>query len=255
MPEWNARQYLKFGAERTRPASDLIARIPAEQPHKILDIGCGPGNSTNALAQRYPDADILGVDSSPVMIEAAAAACPACRFALCDAENELPKLKGGFDIVFSNACIQWVPDHPRVLREAMALLNPGGVLAVQTPHNGREPIHRIIQQVVEESWPDLPRRIFYNLTPEAYYDLLSPISASVTLWETTYFHILHAHEDIMEWYRGTGLRPYLEQLAEKERPVFEREIFERVKHAYPCQADGDILFRFPRLFFLAVRSS
>ena len=128
MSSWDAAQYLKFGAQRTQPSRDLAARIPLEQPRKIIDIGCGPGNSTEVLRQRFPQADILGVDSSPEMIRAAAQAHPEMRFQLCDAGTELGTLDRDFDVVFSNACIQWIPNHPKLLREMMQLLRPGGIL-------------------------------------------------------------------------------------------------------------------------------
>jgi len=253
MAQWNAKQYLKYADERTQPAIDLAARIPVEAPKRIVDIGCGPGNSTAVLARRFPDAHILGIDNSPEMIEAARAAHPGLEFAICDAATELETLDSDFDVVFSNACIQWVPDHPVLLSHMLALLRPGGALAIQTPHNFDEPIHRIIK-VVSGDWlsGDNPR-IFHTLTPGEYYDLLVPIASSFCMWQTTYFHVMRSHEDIMEWYRGTGLRPYLALLPEADRPAFEREIFERVVAAYPQQKNGDILFRFPRLFLLATR--
>ena len=135
MSSWDAAQYLKFGAQRTQPSRDLAARIPLEQPRKIIDIGCGPGNSTEVLRQRFPQADILGVDSSPEMIRAAAQAHPEMRFQLCDAGTELGTLDRDFDVVFSNACIQWIPNHPKLLREMMQLLRPGGILARSTRKN------------------------------------------------------------------------------------------------------------------------
>ncbi|WP_337512819.1 methyltransferase domain-containing protein [Ruminococcus sp.] len=175
MSSWDAAQYLKFGAQRTQPSRDLAARIPLEQPRKIIDIGCGPGNSTEVLRQRFPQADILGVDSSPEMIRAAAQAHPEMRFQLCDAGTELGTLDRDFDVVFSNACIQWIPNHPKLLREMMQLLRPGGILAVQIPINQKEPIHQIIQALAAgEKWKaHFPSpRIFYQLTVSEYYDLL-----------------------------------------------------------------------------------
>ena len=155
--------------------------------------------------------------------------------------------------MFSNACIQWIPDHPALLRRMMALLRPGGVLAIQTPMNYEEPIHRIVQEVSAQ-WPGAAgRRIFYNLTPGQYYDLLTECAGSFRIWLTTYYHTMRSHEAILEWYRGTGLRPYLDALPAAERTGFERCVFERVQAAYPPQKNGDILFRFPRFFMLAIR--
>lgn len=256
MQDWDAKQYLRFNKERTRPAQDLLSRIPNENPRKVADIGCGPGNSTRKLADRYPRADVLGVDSSPEMVRAAKEANPSLAFRLCDAEKELPALGNDFDVVFSNACIQWVPNHARLLPEMMGMLKTGGTLAVQTPMNYEEPIHRIIQAVSSsERWR--PRftnaRFFYNLQPEEYYDLLASLTSDFSIWTTTYFHIMHTHNDIMEWYKGTGLRPYLNALKEPERSEFEREIASEVQRAYAPRPDGSIIFRFPRLFFTAFK--
>lgn len=253
MPEWNADQYLKFGSERTQPAVDLANRIPLDDPARIVDIGCGPGNSTSVLARRFPRAHILGVDSSNDMIAAARQTYPQLEFQHCDASRDLPALGTGFDVVFSNACIQWVPDHPTLLWRMLALLRPGGALAIQTPMNYDEPIHRIIQEVSGKWLGARNPRIFHNLTPGEYYDLLSECASHFSLWHTTYYHVMKSHEAILEWYRGTGLRPYLEALPEQARPPFEADIRERIREAYPAQRNGNILFRFPRFFILAVR--
>lgn len=253
MAKWNAEQYLKYAGERTQPAIDLATRIPVEAPERVVDIGCGPGNSTEVLARRFPDAHILGVDNSPEMIEAAREAHPQLEFALCDATTGLEALGTGFDVAFSNACIQWVPDHPALLRRMLALLRPGGTLAIQIPYNFEEPIHRIIAEVSRIWLAGQNPRIFYTLAAGDYYDLLAECASSFSIWQTTYYHVMRSHEDILEWYRGTGLRPYLALLAEADRPAFEQDILTRVRAAYPRQRNGDILFRFPRLFMLATR--
>lgn len=257
MPEWDSAQYLKFADERTQPAVDLANRIRKSGALKVADVGCGPGNSTGVLARRFPAASILGIDSSPEMIRAAKEKYPRLSFRLCDAGKELLSLgQNEYDIVFSNACIQWIPDHRKLLANMVALLKRGGVLAVQMPMNYEEPIHRIIGEVSRsETWSArLPnKRIFYHLTQGEYFDLLSDLASDVTLWQTTYFHRMHSHADIMEWYRGTGLRPYLEALPETERADFEKEISAKLPEAYPKQQNGEILFRFPRFFFLAVK--
>ena len=254
MPSWDSRQYLKFQAERTQPAIDLAARIPLDCPERVLDAGCGPGNSTEVLHRRYPDTAILGIDSSEDMVEAAAKAHSGLEFRLMDAGGELSGL-GAFDVVFSNACLQWIPDHPRLLKRLAGLLRPGGALAVQVPMNQQEPIHRIISETVAgEKWSRyFPEpRVFYTLSPSEYYDLLSVEFSAVTLWETTYYHILPSKEAVLEWYRGTGLRPYLELLPDGLQAEFEADIFRGIALAYPEQGDGKVLFRFPRFFFLAI---
>lgn len=254
MTDWNSSLYLKFRNERTQPAIDLAARIQLEDPHKIVDIGCGPGNSTYVLRQRFPQARILGVDSSPNMIAAARKDFPDMAFEICDASRDLAKLGGDFDVVFSNACIQWIPDHPALLRNLMDLLKAGGVLAVQTPMNHQEPIHQIIgRATASEKWKmHFPaRRIFFNLSPAEYFDLLAEITADFCLWETTYYHRLGSQQDILNWYRSTGLKPYLEQLPDPLKAEFEQDIQAEVERAYPLQQNGQVIFRFPRFFFIA----
>mgnify|MGYP002538544036 FL=1 len=256
MPDWDSAQYLKFGSQRTQPARDLAARLPAGNPREVLDVGCGPGNSTEVLAKRYPGARILGIDSSPEMVAAASHSHPDLEFRLCDAGRQLAQLDRQFDVVFSNACIQWIPDHPMLLRNLLGLLKKDGVLAVQVPMNHQEPVHRVIGEITaRERWNKRigKARIFHQLTPEGYFDLLAKLSPVFDIWQTTYFHRMRSHEDILEWYRGTGLRPYLAQLSDEERPDFEREILTELRRTYPKQENGEIIFRFPRLFFIAGR--
>lgn len=254
MVDWNAEQYLKFKNERTQPAIDLVNRINLVNPRKILDIGCGPGNSTEVLYHRYPGAYILGVDISEEMIETAKRKYPHLAFQICDAGKDLAQLDRDFDIVFSNACIQWVPDHRNLLKNMLSLLNENGVLAVQIPMHYHEPIHKIIDELVSsEKWrPYFPEpRIFYTLSQSEYYDLLSEIAGDFVIWETVYYHMMKSHGDILEWYRGSGLRPYLQGLPEHRRNEFENELMEALVQRYPEQKDGNIIFRFPRFFFIA----
>ena len=256
MGSWNAGDYLKFGTERTQPAVDLAGRIGLLSPASVLDVGCGPGNSTQVLQARFPEAEIIGIDSSEEMLQAARENLPGLEFLRCDVSCELSALNRRFDVVFSNACIQWVPDHPALLKNLMGLLNPGGVLAVQTPMNYEEPIHQIIGRTAQsERWREKIKesRIFYNLRQEEYFDLLSELSSRFDLWQTTYFHRMQSHEAILDWYRSTGLRPYLEALQGEDRTEFEKEIFQQVKAAYPIQKNGEIIFRFPRFFFMAFK--
>jgi len=255
MVQWNAVQYLKFQNERTQPAWDLAQRIRETQPANVLDLGCGPGNSTRVLADVFPKAAILGLDSSPAMIKAAAANHPDLVFKQGDAARDLPSLGQTFDVVFSNACLQWVPNHAKLLPELLGLLRPGGLLAVQIPMNQDEPIHRIIAELVASpSWREaFPQpRVFYTLTPSEYFDLLAVHAADFSVWQTTYFHRLRSHQDILEWYRGTGLRPYLDALPPSRQPAFEDAVLRRIVAAYPPQQNGEVIFRFPRFFFIAM---
>jgi len=251
--EWDSKQYLKFERERTQPPRDLASRITLNDPKKILDVGCGPGNSTNVLRERFPNADILGIDSSPDMIAKAEKQYPEMNFQFFNVEQPLAGLGGTFDVIFSNACIQWVPDHPRLLCDMLSVLNPGGVIAVQVPIQTDAPVHRILRALaVEPEWRnDFPEpRIFFSLSPEEYFDLFTELNADFSIWETIYYQTVHSHEEILEWYRGSGMRPYLAVLSDERKKQFEAAVLERIKANYPVQRDGDIIFRFPRLFFL-----
>ena len=254
MPTWNSAQYLKFAAERTRPSADLLGAIKCENPQRILDIGCGPANSAAQIKKAFPKAYIVGIDSSPDMILAAEKAMPNTDFICCDASTELEKTCGNFDIIFSNACLQWIPNHSDLLKYISKFLNKNGVLAVQIPIQQTQPVHKIIESAVSsEKWKNLikTKRIFYNLTTSEYYNVLSENFAQINIWETTYCHILNSCEDIIEWYKGTGLRPYLQQLSEENQNIFLEEIRSQLLKAYPPQSDGKIIFPFPRLFFTA----
>lgn len=253
---WNADKYLAFKSERTQPSVDLAGRIPLQSPGKIIDIGCGPGNSTEQLKIRYPSAHIIGADNSESMVKAARENYPDMDFIHLDASTELTGIREKFDVVFSNACIQWIPDHPRLLTEMSSLLSVGGVLAVQLPMIYDEPIHRILLETAKsDKWRGKlgGARNFYTLSPEEYYDILADISPDFSMWQTTYFHRMKSHRDIIEWYKGTGMRPYLESLSPEESEEFEEEIFRRVTEEYRVQANGEIIFRFPRLFFILIK--
>lgn len=253
--QWDSAAYLQFGAERTQPSVDLVKRIELERPRKLLDVGCGPGNSTQVLADAFPNAlRIIGIDSSPEMIETAKGDHPDMEFRILDA-SALPSLgENDFDVVFSNACLQWVPDHPRVLRDMLALLRPGGVLAVQLPMNYEEPIHQIIKGLAaSDDWRAelADARTFHTLRQEDYFDILAAETGGFQMWQTTYLHRLPSHESIMDWYKGTGLRPYLSLLSEDRARIFERAVLEEIVKRYPKQRNGEIIFRFPRFFFTA----
>lgn len=256
MKKWNADQYLMFKDERTQPAKDLASQLHPDHPTIILDIGCGPGNSTAVLAERYPDADILGIDNSEEMIAAARANYPHLKFQKFDAAGDLNALGQPFDIVFSNACIQWIPDHENLIKNMMSLLTSGGMLAVQIPMIWEEPVHKELQALaVSEKWVAEMRveECFHHLRYEEYYDVLAACSSDFRAWETVYMHRMQSHESILEWYRGTGMLPYLSVLPEDKKHSFEEDYLARLKNVYAKQKNGEILFRFPRFFFVAVK--
>lgn len=254
--KWNPELYLKYKNERTQPYIDLVRRIPLEFPKRIIDIGCGPGNSTAVLAERYKNCYILGLDNSENMIETAKKQYPNLDFMLFDAGTDEYTI-GKFDIVFSNACIQWISNHPKLLKNMMSLLNAGGVLAVQIPINLNEPIHQIINELsASPRWRDLigNARIFNILPTEEYFSIIGSLSEDFEMWETIYYHRMKSHAEIMEWYMGTGLRPYLQKLNEDDRREFLKQVYQEVVKAYPLQTNGEIIFKFPRFFFIANKS-
>jgi trans-aconitate 2-methyltransferase len=254
--DWSARQYLKFEDERTRPPRDLLARVPLESPRRVIDLGCGPGNSTELLVARYPRAEVIGLDSSPDMLRQARERLPNCAFVQADLADWQPP--EGTDLVFANAVFQWVPDHPAVLRRLLAALPPGGVLAVQMPDNTNEPSLALMREVAAKGpWTadlapavaardDLP-------TPEAYYDLLKPLATELDIWHAVYNHVMAGPESIVEWFRGSGLRPFLSALRDSHRADYLALYAARIAEAYPARFDGKVLLRFPRLFIVAVR--
>lgn len=251
MGDWNSNQYIKFKAERTQPSTDLIRRIDID-PRSILDVGCGPGNSTEKLSENFPLAGIVGIDSSEDMLRKAKATYPEFTFLKCDVPAELDSLEQ-FDMIFSNACLHWIPNHRELLPTLMQKLNDGGVLAVQMPLVQYAPFYQIIDALLlDEKWKKLRGvQNFHNLSPDETYDILSAVSSEVTMWETTYYHILSSHDDIIEWYKGSGLRTYLEKLNETERADFLAELREKLRERVPVQADGSVILKMPRLFFIA----
>lgn len=252
MADWNPAQYLKFKAQRTQPAMDLAKRIMDRNPEKIIDIGCGPGNSTSVLKNLFFKADICGIDSSENMIERAKSAYPDIDFMLCDVRN----ISSGYDLIFSNACLQWLPDHKNLIPELMGKLNEGGVLAVQIPMNGEEPLFQIIKAVTEHpKWGFISTCFEANKTlpPHEYFDILSECSDNFNIWETVYYHNMPSHEALIEWVKSTRLKPYLEELDEESKETFLNEILEKVKKAYSITKSGEVILRFRRFFFTAIK--
>ena len=256
MFEWNAKQYSKFEKERTLPSLDLVKAIDCKNVRTTLDIGCGIGNSTAVLKKYFPNAKIIGADSSEDMLTAARKNHSDIEFIKLDAEKELDTVSDRYDVVFSNACIQWIPEHHKLLRRMFNLLNDNGVLAIQTPQQSKHPVHGIITSLADsEKWRGKIhcKRVFYNLSENEYFDVLSELSDNFRIWEVVYFHSMPSHQAIAEWYKGTGLRPYLEQLTQNDKDEFLRDFSSEIKKIYPIQKNGEIIFRFPRLFFTVTK--
>lgn len=253
MNDWNSEQYTKFERERTQPSIDLIHRINI-RPTTILDIGCGPGNSTNRLAKYFPDADILGVDSSDNMLAKAEKTYPYLKFQKCLIPDELDSLEN-YDLIFSNACLHWIPDHESLLPKLMSKLNDGGMLAVQMPLVQEAMFYKLLNRLISEGkWKKLSViHNFHNLTPNETYDILSRVSNDITMWDTTYYHVVPSHDSVIEWYKGSGLRTYLEMLSPAEKSEFLSDLLAVIKREYPVQADDRVILKMPRLFFTAVK--
>jgi trans-aconitate 2-methyltransferase len=283
MPSWDSALYLKFNRERTQPSRDLAARIELAAPARAIDLGCGPGNSTAVLAQRWPGAAITGLDSSAAMLAQARAQFPQGNWIEGDIAHwaraaDAPRLAGPamtppaageaagetagegdrFEVVFSNAALQWVPDHLPLLPRLLGRVAPGGALALQVPANLDAPPHRVLRELAASAaWREFfvtPPRAWHVHAPEAYYDVLARHAARIDLWTTEYFHVLENLDGVVEWYRGTGLRPWLEALPdEATRARFLGAYRARLVPYFGARVDGRVLFPFRRLFVIAYK--
>jgi trans-aconitate 2-methyltransferase len=277
---WDATLYLRFGGERARPFFDLLARVGAELPGYVVDMGCGPGNLTALLAERWPSATVCGVDSSPQMIEAArqlapastvrsaavsapsgsgpvaASRAPGLSFMLDDIRHWEPQSLP--DVIVCNAVLQWVPGHRELLARWAGQLADNGWLAVQVPGNFEQPAQVILYEMTASArWHPLLRDVELtrqSADPSDYAELLARAGCEVDAWETTYVHILHGEDPVLEWYQGTGLRPVLAALDEEQAAGFLAEYAEKLRAAYPPSSFGT-MFPFRRVFAVARRTA
>lgn len=257
MTTWDPTTYLKFGAERTRPAADLLAHVAVEAPARVVDLGCGPGNSTALLRARYAEADIVGVDSSAIMLEDAAKSGVAARWEQSDFDAWTPSAP--VDLIYANAAFQWSADPVALVTRLFSLLAPGGALAFQVPQNFDQPSHTQIRAEVDaNAWAEKLKGVkqydpgFAN-GPD-YARALTPLGARLDIWTTEYLHILDGDDAVFRWMSGTGLRPFVQALQREERASFEAAVRARLAAAYPKEADGRTLFPFRRLFVIASRA-
>ncbi|MDR2851973.1 MAG: trans-aconitate 2-methyltransferase [Burkholderiaceae bacterium] len=256
MLAWNPALYRRYEDERTRPARELLGQVPLESARRVYDLGCGPGNSTALLAARFPSARVIGLDNSESMLTAARERLPQVPFELADMGRWQPPEPP--DLIFANAALQWVPDHAALLPRLLDALAPGGALAIQMPDNRDEPTHRLMREIAAEAPYAQAIGDVSKLRPEllglaAYYDLLAPRAARVDIWRTIYQHPMADARAIVDWVRGTGLRPFVDPLAPDLQARYLSEYERRIGHAYCARADGRLLLAFPRLFIVALR--
>jgi trans-aconitate 2-methyltransferase len=255
---WSAKQYVAFEDERTRPVRDLLAALPANEARSAVDLGCGPGNSTELLAQRYPGAVVSGVDSSADMIEAARKRLPHVRFETVGIEDW--SAPGPFDVILANAVLQWLPNHAALLPALARRLEQGGALAIQMPDNLDGPAHQLMREIAADGpWARKLSAAATARTPllsaESYYALLRSSCGKTDLWRTTYYHALPGGAGaIVEWFKGSGLRPFLEPLDAAEREAYIGRYQKALARVYPPLADGSVLLPFPRLFMIGIRA-
>lgn len=254
---WDPTTYLRYDSERSRPFFDLLGRVAADQPREVVDLGCGPGQLTAYLAERWPGARVLGIDSSPEMIARTPALDSRVTFAVADVRDWIPSPQA--DVVVSNATLHWVPDHPALLVRWAAALPPLAWLAVQVPGNFNAPSHRALRAVGNDArWQERVAPLLREapvLEPAEYAALLTGTGCAVDAWETTYVHLLPARDGadhpVLSWMEGTALRPVRAALGDGPLwATFRATLADRLAGEYPAR-DGQVLFPFRRVFFVA----
>jgi trans-aconitate 2-methyltransferase len=254
---WDAELLLRFDAEREQVVRDLIGRLSGN-PSRIVDLGCGPGTSTRLLSERFAQARLTGVDISEPMLAVAAKRTQGAEFVCADINAWRPEAP--VDLVFADSALQWIGDHQSLFAKLMGWLAPGGTLAVQMPDNRQEPSHALMRLIAADGpWSDrlVPvaktRAVIANYGD--YYRWLRPVSAALDIWQTAYIHPLEGVEAIVDWFRGSALRPFLAPLAPSECEVFLARYRQGLSESYEAEPDGRVLFVYPRLFLLARKAA
>jgi len=249
---WDPAQYLKFNTPRMRPALELLARIEVEAPETVCDLGCGPGNITGFIQNKWPAARVIGVDSSAAMLDQAREKYPDNAWAKADLTEWRPEAPA--DVLYSNAAFQWLGEHETLFPRLVSHLNPGGVIAIQMPRNWQAPSHTAMRDAAEASpWAD---RLLPNIRsdpvadPDVYYDLLRPLLAELDIWEVEYLQVLDGDNAVAEWTKGTALRALLDVLDADEQDEFFAQYSAITQKLYPRRADGATLYPFRRLFMV-----
>ncbi|RMF83997.1 MAG: methyltransferase domain-containing protein [Nitrospinota bacterium] len=256
---WDPHQYLKFSDYRQRPALELLARVPLIRPQVIYDLGCGSGHVTRIIAERWPSAVVYGVDNSPDMLARARTQPGGIHWLEADIRYWQPDHPP--DLLYANATLHWIEKHEELFPRLLGFLRPGGCLAVQMPLSWDAPSHRLMRETLARGGPggrplgteELRRSVGRKWVAEAetYYDLLVRYTRSLDIWETEYIQILEGENPVLEWVKGTALRPILTQLDDREREIFLQEYGQRLRTAYPPRPDGRTLYPFRRLFIVA----
>ena len=251
---WDPSQYLRYDNERSQPTRDLIAAIGNFNPTEIVDLGCGTGNSTALLTDRWPDASLIGVDGSTEMLDQADQSGLHAVWQEADIATWQPA--SPVDLIFSNAALHWLDDHDVLFRQLVAGLRPDGMLAVQMPYNFSQPSHTLISEIATEPrWVERLSNVIRPSpvsTPETYLQMLEPLISAVRVWTTTYLHVLHGEHPVARWTGGATLRPVIAAL-EDDADEFIADYQTRLERAYPRRADGTTVLPFTRMFILATR--
>lgn len=249
---WDSDQYLKFSNERNQPCLDLISRLEGNFK-AILDLGCGPGNSTQNIFEKYKDATIIGFDADDNMLQRAKIEHPQISFIKGSAPYDLCRLNLRFDLVFSNACIHWIENQKELIERVYDLLNDNGVFAAQIPLTAESKFYEILYRLIDEKWTKLKSvNNFHNLTQDEYYNTFIKRFKSVNMWKSDYYHVVDK-KSVIEWYKGSGLRPYLDLLSSTEQKEFTNDLQEIIDREYKLLEDGNVFLVMPRLFFIVTK--
>lgn len=258
MPAWNPEKYLAHAALHMRPTLDLVHALRISPPHRIVDLGCGPGNSAEDLHRRWPEATIAGVDSSPEMLAQARTAHPDWSWIQAGIEEFAPRPGSGYDLVFSSSALQWVPNHDRLLPQLWSYTNAGGALAIQMPANQASPFHRAVFQTANlarwRPFTEQAREVLTFQPPEDYLRVLQPLTDQFEIWESIYYQLLDSLPALLDWGQTTVLRPFLARIPQGPlQEAFLCDIAAACKSAYPPLGDGKIVYAQKRLFLIAYK--
>lgn len=254
MADWNAGLYNKFEKERIQPSKDLVNRISMEKADRIIDIGCGTGMSTLPLGEKWTEAEIVGVDYSESMLTKAKKLISSVRWEQRDCSQSLADL-GKFDLVFSNAALQWLGDQATVIKNLHDIMTEDGILAIQIPNFSAMKIAECIKKAASDyskgEFEGITEEECVNYSPEYYYNVLANYFSDIQLWQTDYYHVMENHHEILSFIESTALRPYLNRLESREKELFMEQMLEETAKQYPIEPDGRVLFPFKRIFFIA----